>query len=269
MPTLTFPSNPNPGDLYTIGTRTWTWNGAGWQIVSGITSTNPFIVKSAQITNTTASISTVTGALIVEGGVGVGGTVYAGDIYSNGVKVLVAGTGTIGNILGGTGTEVSIVGTTATIWSSDTLNTITSNGNTTSNTIHITNTSSNALQVDGGISIGNSITDAYTAPAILADSAVTLDSFDASLYRTAKYLVQIVDLGYTPNFLQSAEILVTHDDNGLDTLGYIVQYGIVTNFSELGTWDSIYSGGKILLQFTPNYTPANMQIKIVRTVLTA
>jgi hypothetical protein len=29
--TLDFPSSPNPGDVYTLGSRTWTWTGSGWQ----------------------------------------------------------------------------------------------------------------------------------------------------------------------------------------------------------------------------------------------
>lgn len=272
MPTLTFPPSPAPGDTYTVGTRTWVWNGVAWQIQSGITSTNPFIVKSAEITNTTASNSTITGALLVAGGVGVGGNIWAGGtIYSGGLPVLTEATvtGTIATILAGTGTAVSAEGAVVTVWSTATLQTVTDSGFTTTNIIHIANTSSAALRVDGGVTIGDSLTDSYTAPAILAFAPVNLDSFNASLYRTAKYLVQIVDKGYLPNFLHSCEILVTHDDNGIDTLGYIVQYGIVANFSELGTWDSIYESGSMVLQFTPNYAPANMQIKITRTVLTS
>ena len=77
-------------------------------------------------------------------------------------------------------------------------------------------------------------------------------------------------MGYTPNLVHSAEILVTHDDNGADTVGYIVQYGLVTNAGELGSWDSIYttSTHKLILQFTPTYVPTELIVKVHRTVLT-
>jgi hypothetical protein len=123
--------------------------------------------------------------------------------------------------------------------------------------------------IGGGIVIGDSLTNSVTAPAVLVNSPINLDSFAVTRYRTAKYVVQIVDLGYTPNLVHSCEILVTHDNNGVDTLGYIVQYAIVTNFGELGTWDSVYSAGNLVLRFTPNYSPANMLVKVTRTVLTA
>lgn len=206
MADLNFPPNPNVGDTYSIGSRTWVWNGTAWQLQSGIVSTNPFTVISAEITTSTNSTSTTSGALIVNGGAGIGGDITVG-----------------GNIT-----------------------------------------------VQNSFTVGNSLYNGFTAPAILAGSPVILDSYDISLYRTAKYLVQIVDYGYTPNLVHSAELLLTHDANGTSTFGYVVQYGIVTNTSELGSWDAIYNSGSnsIQLEFTPNYTPANMLIKVNRIALT-
>ena len=45
--------------------------------------------------NTTSSTSTTTGALIVDGGVGVGGSLYAGNIYSNDVQLVNFNTSTL------------------------------------------------------------------------------------------------------------------------------------------------------------------------------
>jgi hypothetical protein len=61
MADLNFPQNPAPGDTYSIGTRTWIWNGSGWALQSGIVSTNPFIVVSAQVTTTTNSTIEISG----------------------------------------------------------------------------------------------------------------------------------------------------------------------------------------------------------------
>lgn len=53
---------------------------------------NVLIVTStgAYITKTTTSVSTNTGALVVSGGAGVAGNVYAGNVYSNNQAVLTA-----------------------------------------------------------------------------------------------------------------------------------------------------------------------------------
>jgi fibronectin-binding autotransporter adhesin len=167
MADLNFPQNPAPGDTYSIGTRTWIWNGSGWALQSGIVSTNPFIVVSAQITTTTNSTSTTSGALIVAGGGGFGGNVYAADIYSNGFQVVT--TGTIGSfgvsaIQAGTDTAVATLsGNIALIWNTSTLQTVTSRGSSTNNVISITNTtqstgtSSGALTVAGGLGVAGNV----------------------------------------------------------------------------------------------------------------
>ena len=83
-------------------------------IFSGITS----------VTNTTVASSTTTGALQVAGGVGIGGSLYAGNIYDNNNRVITQVTPTAGNSIGissvvGTGPIVSFtisnLGVTATI----------------------------------------------------------------------------------------------------------------------------------------------------------
>lgn len=167
MADLNFPLNPQVGDTYSIGNRTWVWNGSGWQLQSGIISTNPFIVVSAQITTATNSTSTNSGALIVEGGGGFGGNVYAADVYSNGAQVIT--TGTIGNfgismVQAGTDTSVAILmGNVALVWNTSTLQTVTGRGATTTNAISITNTTDStnttngALTVSGGVGVGASL----------------------------------------------------------------------------------------------------------------
>ena len=56
-------------------------------------STN-ITANSLVISNTTASTSNTTGALVVKGGVGVSGNVYAGALYSNGSLLVTSVTGT-------------------------------------------------------------------------------------------------------------------------------------------------------------------------------
>jgi hypothetical protein len=35
---LDFPSSPSVNDTYTLGSRTWKWNGLGWEMVSATTA---------------------------------------------------------------------------------------------------------------------------------------------------------------------------------------------------------------------------------------
>jgi hypothetical protein len=167
MADLNFPQNPAPGDTYSIGTRTWIWNGSGWALQSGIVSTNPFIVVSAQVTTTTNSTSTNSGALIVAGGGGFGGDIYANKIYSEGSQVVT--TASIGSfgvsaIQAGTDTAVAnLVGNVVLVWNTSTLETVTRRGNSTTSTILVNNltqstsTNSGALTVSGGVGIGGSV----------------------------------------------------------------------------------------------------------------
>jgi hypothetical protein len=81
MSQLNFPTNPSPGDTWTIGENTWVWNGAAWiKSTSSKNIVNVFTVTNTlYVTSTTNSTSTTTGALQVTGGVGVGGSVYVGQ----------------------------------------------------------------------------------------------------------------------------------------------------------------------------------------------
>lgn len=111
------------------------WNTSTLDTVANRGSTTTAAIN---ITNTTSSTSTDTGALIVTGGVGIGGSVYAGNIYSNGVQVLTTET--------------------------DTLESVTYRGNTTPYVINFTNTSqatisgsSKAVGIDGGLYVGKKL----------------------------------------------------------------------------------------------------------------
>lgn len=60
------------------------WNTGTLQSVTGRGSST---TNSLSILNITGSTSTTTGALVVTGGVGIGGNLYAGNIYSNGTQL--------------------------------------------------------------------------------------------------------------------------------------------------------------------------------------
>jgi len=78
MANLNFPSNPYVGQTYTIGNRTWIWNGNGWQIQSGITSFDPLTANRVIVTTSTNSTGTNSGGLVVYGGAGIGRDLWVG-----------------------------------------------------------------------------------------------------------------------------------------------------------------------------------------------
>ena len=144
-------------------------------------------------------------------------------------------------------------------------------------------TSSGALQVAGGVGIGGNLTaggqikgnsvnvaDNQITSALVSgkntDTAVTIDTYIGNEFTTAKYLVQVVDLGI-PNKFHVVELMVTYDGSQSTTGVYISQYGIITNTGELGTFDVTYNLGNINVIFTPNYTPVNMNIRALRMAI--
>ena len=135
--------------------------------LSFITSSTGQIVIAA----TTVSNSTITGALIVAGGVGIGGNIYASNIYSNGLLVATGSAsfngGTVANAT--TFTNTVVISTTTNSISTTTGALIVSGGvgiggslvaggiSTFTNTTAATSTSTGALQVKGGVGIGGNI----------------------------------------------------------------------------------------------------------------
>lgn len=128
-------------------------------------------LNNVTVSNPTNSTATTNGALVVTGGVGVGGNIYAGTIYSNGQQVLTsgAGGGFVSSLAGGTDTVVSTATGAVTIWNTSTLQSVTDRGATTDNAITISNTTSatstntGALRVYGGVGVGGALYVASTS----------------------------------------------------------------------------------------------------------
>lgn len=164
MADLNFPPNPAVGDSYTIGSRTWVWNGTAWQLQSAIQSLDPFTVKTLIVTSSTNSTSTNSGAVIIEGGVGIGGDLWiGGDFYAGGQAVLTTAS-FFAAISEGTDIRITEGSSgTVVISNTSTLQSVTTRGSTTTNAVRITNTSQStssdtgALLVSGGVGIGGNL----------------------------------------------------------------------------------------------------------------
>lgn len=91
-------------------------------------------------------------------------------------------------------------------------------------------------------------------------SATVVDSWDASAYRSAKYLVQMKD----GNDIETIEVLVNVDGNNNV---YITEYADVISNAVLGTTDADYNGGNVRLKVTA--TGNDVAVKLHRTLIEA
>ena len=114
---MNFPTSPALNDTYSLGSKTWKWNGVAWDLQStgltsamvvtalGYTPVNPSALSSYLTTSAAASTyqtalgftplnkagDTLTGALSVSGDVTLNGGTANGVTYLNGSKVLTSG----------------------------------------------------------------------------------------------------------------------------------------------------------------------------------
>lgn len=275
---LNFPTNPSIGDRHTVGGTTWVWNGIAWAKFDPIT-----------ISTSTVSTGTNTGAVVIDGGLGVGGGVNIGTTSTIGGNIIlttgtVVGTGSVTVVYNGDGT-ITINGGIGT------LQTVTDAGNTTTNqvfflnTTNSTSTDTGAVVISGGIGVG---LDAHVGGTLHAEhlriqdavmdstyvvttstATIVIDQYPVNIYRSSKYLVQIEeDLGISSEF-QIIEILllVTNDYTVLTT-----DYGLITSNGELGDFSADVdvtnpSDPYLKLYFTP-YIANSKIITVCRTAVT-
>jgi len=248
--------------------------GQNLQVNNSITATSAIFTGIAQ------SVSTTSGTLQVIGGVGVGGNLVVGGNIT-GTSINITGQSVLGLVtatavtatslsvsgpayLGGTtATNLNITGTTdSTLPTNGSI--VTQGGIGVAKSIvvggSITVGATTASTVVNSVFSNNTVYASYTSGSITTNSQQTLDNYSSTAYRTAKYLVQIVD-GVN---VHVEEILVFHDGSNV----YITEYAIASSTGELGSFGATINGGLITLTFTPNYTPSAMVIKTTRTAIT-
>jgi len=99
-----------------------------------------------------------------------------------------------------------------------------------------------------------------SATATAGTSATTIDTWSASTYSAAKYIVQLKK----GNDIEVLEVLVAV--NGTNDV-YLTEYADVQSNGELGTTNAVYSSGNVLLQVTA--AAADTSVKIHRTYIEA
>ena len=236
---LNFPSSPNTGDTYTVGNNTWVWNGAAWIKYS------PIVVNTA-----TFSTSTNTGAVVIDGGLGVNGSVNIKNTSTiAGAEIIT--TATLNNyvrqttIVAGTDTAVNTSSGVVTIWNTSTLETVTSRGSTTTYKITILNTSSafdvgsGALFVDGGISARG---DLWLGGTIYSGGVpvITTSSLGQAIYAGTD--ISITNTGSGILVISNTSTLQTVTTRGATT-DRIVTFSNTTNSTSSSTGAIVVSGG--------------------------
>jgi hypothetical protein len=253
MSLLNFPTNPTLNQTYSIGNSTWVWNGAAWIKLTSSPLT------SITVNVITASTSTQTGSLVVQGGLGVGGSINAGSTSTiNGAEILT--TATLDNyvkqtvITAGTDTVVTEYADNGqsyfTIWNTSTLQTVTDRGNTTNNQIKITNSTgatsvgTGALIVDGGISatgdlwLGGTI---YSAGVPVITTSTLIDHFYAGTDIYIEAIPELTTSAYTI-IISNTSTLQTVTSRGSST-DHIVYFTNTTNSTSSSTGAVVISGG--------------------------
>ena len=252
--------------------------------VDGVPLNNPYwnggqITDPFYVANIEEAYNTMTGALKVLGGVGIGGSVYMGKklviesrSVTDTVNFTMRNTATSGwsytwavggNNAAGTG-GTSLREGSLTLYS-DTDGAYKLAVSKTTGNLLVGVSSDNVtdkLQVAGSIKFNDSQLSTRST-AINNTNTTEIDSFVAADYRTSKALVQISDgIGPSANF-HVVEIIILIDNQGNI---YKSEYGVITTGGEVGIFDVDYNNagnGLVRLFFKANSSSAKV-VKVVR-----
>lgn len=193
------------------------------------------------------------------------GQVVAGDGLTKSGNTINVNPGTGINITGDAVTNtgvLSITGTANQITASASTGAITLSG---PQDLHsgATPTFAGVNAGSGNVTAGSvTLTDALlgTATGTASDSATVIDTWSASTYSSAKYIVQMKK----DNDIEVIEVLVAIDGNNNV---YLTEYADVYSNAVLGTTDADYNGGNVRLKVTG--TASGTSVKVSKTYIEA
>lgn len=115
---------------------------------------------------------------------------------------------------------------------------------------------------DDGVVLKQSIGTVHSGDYTSSSTGVKdIDIFDATLYRSAKYVFQAT----SGSAYQTIEMLVMH--NGVDV--YVTRYGLIKTGSELATFTAEYSSTPDIVTIKADVVNAITTIKWTRTLVQA
>ncbi len=241
-------------NLATGGASTTNIGGAGGNLTVGTTAGNSTLTINGNGTAGTATITTnvTTGIVNVFSGL-TGATLNLATGGTNNINIGGASAGvTIGTTSGNS---------TLTINANGTAGTVTLATNVTTGIADIFKT------VTGRVNIGGAAVNVYFGTQAAAQASTTTvatttqtatDTFAAATFRSAEYLVQIVQ----GSAYQISKILLTHDG----TTAYITEYGTITSGSVLGTLDADIATGNVRLLVTMG-SATSATVKVLRNTI--
>jgi hypothetical protein len=206
-------------------------------------------IDSVGLITARSGIRIIDGGIIVNSGVSTLGIITSSNIFSVGVITATTFDGNLSyNNL--TGVTTSIIGD-----SSPTLG-----GNLDINQNYITGTG--GIDISGiatatGFGLSNGLISSVSA-ITTSTSEVSIDSFNSTIYRSAKYQIQVTK----GSEYQITEIYIVHDD----TSSYGTEYATIKTGSTLSTFSTDISSGNVRLLATPFYTTSTA-FKLVRTLV--
>jgi len=252
-----------------INSTATTINFAGSATAITIGNNNGYVeIKNlTTVTNSTNSFSTSTGALQIYGGAAIGKNFYVGG--STVLAPLSATITTLTNLTVNGSSAISGVatfteGSNATAPYNGSVNVTGGIGLTRDLVVGGQITAGHTQAASSGTSVSslysnNNLQASFTSGYISGNTQVNLDTFSSTVFRSAKYFIQIVD----GSNIHISEISVFHDGAN----AYINEYGISTNNGQLGVFDATWSSTLVTVKFKPT-NATTMTIKMVRTTVT-
>ena len=240
------------------------------------------ITSQFNVNNPAQSTSTTTGAVVVQGGVGIGGDLFVGrsitlestkntDFVFLRMRNLAANGQSYSWDVGGdnrSGTAGSSIGEGSLTLYDDKNNAYRLAVSKATGNLLVGKSVDNGtdkLQVNGSLSITDSQIATRVTVINTGTATTVIDSFPLANYRTTKMFVQITD-GVGPYAaFHVVEMMILIDNIGQT---FLSEYGIVTTQGQRGTFDVDYNvsgNGLVRLLFTPSNAPTQKTIKVLRT----
>lgn len=129
--------------------------------------------------------------------------------------------------------------------------------NSTAITLAANAVSGDVIQVVASVAAPNLIVGQQSSAVAATTANTVVDTFDKTVYRTAKYLIQIK----ANSQYHATEVLIMHDD----TAAYFTEYGTIFSNNDLGNVYANVNGANVELIVSPLY--ANSTINTVRLTL--
>ena len=281
MATL-FPTNPTLNQQVVVGAVTYVWNGYAWvrpAVSPGFIAAVITATQLLYVSTTTNSTSTNSGALIVNGGVGIGLDVNVGGTITQQGSLVLTTASLYNRFVAGADISISTDATgIITVNNTSTLQTVTVRGATTDQAVHLTNTTvststtTGALVVEGGVGVGGrlnaesiKIADTVfdsTLVSINTTATIVVDAYSMLDFRASKYLIQIDDNNPSPVAkFQVIELLLLVNNTGTV---FATEYGLLTTHGELGSFAADVQNNIVRLYFTPTVA-SDKVISVMRT----